>query len=163
MSEESFIYGNVMARRQEQLQRFVNEVLSDGKSRGKAHFLSNIPFNVYQDIRRRGMHLQSDHIFLPDKSVIKYISHPKGKKGATLPFKEFWKIVNTATNPKNVYVDTKQKNLVYAFTSRYNKGRVIKIIMQPNYKYGKRKVNIITSIGVVDKRKMGNPQYLKIK
>ncbi len=38
------------------------------------------------------MNLKSDHIFISDKAVLKYVSHPKSAKGATLPFKEFWKM-----------------------------------------------------------------------
>lgn len=164
MSEESFIYGNVTARRHEQVQRFVNEVLSDGKPRGKAHLLSNIPFPIFQDSKRRGINLKSDHIFISDRAVLKYISHPKAAKGATLPFNEFWKTVNITSRPKNIYLDSKRKNLVYVFTSRGAKGKSIKMVVEPNYKYGKQRVNMVTSIGVVDKRAFKNhSQYSKIK
>lgn len=165
MGGESFIYGSsVVGRRQEQLQRFVNGVLSDGKPRGKAHLLSNIPFPIYQDSRRRGVNLKSDHIFISDKAVLKYVSHPKSAKGATLPYKEFWKTVNIASNPRNIYIDSKRKNLVYVFSSRGAKGKSIKMVVEPNYKFGKQRVNMVTSIGVVDKRAFNNhSQYRKIK
>lgn len=164
MGEKSFIYGySTGEKRQERLQRFVNGVLSDGKPRGKAHFLSNIPFPIFQDSRRRGVNLKSDHIFISDKAVLKYVSHPKSAKGATLPFKEFWKTVNIASNPRNIYIDSKRKNLVYIFTSRGAKGKSVKIVIEPNYKFGKQRVNMVTSIGVVEKSRMKHPQYMKIK
>lgn len=164
MGEESFIYGSSAGkRRQEYLQRFVNGVLSDGKPRGKAHFLSNIPFPLFQDSRQRGVNLKSDHIFISDKAVLKYVSHPKSAKGATLPYKEFWKTVNIASNPRNIYIDSKRKNLVYVFTSRGAKGKSIKMVVEPNYKFGKQRVNMVTSIGMVEKSRMKHPQYMKIK
>ncbi|MBD5244581.1 MAG: hypothetical protein HDS57_03855 [Barnesiella sp.] len=163
MGEESFIYGNVLSRRREQVQRFVDDVLSDGKPRGRAHFLSNIPFPIFQDSKRRGIILKSDHIFISDRAVLKYISHPKVSKGATLSFKEFWKTVNIASRPRNVYIDSKRKNLVYVFASRGGKGKSIKMVVEPNYKYGRQRVNMVTSIGVIEKSRMKHPQFLKIK
>lgn len=91
------------------------------------------------------------------------MSHPKGAKGATLPYKEFWKTVNIASNPRNIYIDSKRKNLVYVFTSRGAKGKSIKMVVEPNYKFGKQRVNMVTSIGVVEKSRMKHPQYMKIK
>lgn len=52
---------------------------------------------------------------------------------------------------------------MYVFASRGAKGKSIKMVVEPNYKYGKQRVNMVTSIGVVDKIEMRHSQYMKIK
>lgn len=164
MSEPTLLYGlNTKRSHHEVVQRFVNKTLLDGKPRGRAQFISSLPLDVFQDMSRKGIRLKSDHIFLLDNTVLKYRDHKKSLKNASLPFKEFWKLVNIATKPKNIYIDTKQKNLVYVFASKSHKGKVIKMIIQPNYKFKKRVINMITSIGVVGKIEMTHPQYIKVK
>lgn len=163
MAEGVLLYGmNPARRRQEVVQRFVNDVLADGKPRGKAHQVSVVPPEVYQRLRGLG-YLQTDHIFLLDNTILKYRNHPKGKKGATLPFDQFWKLANIARNPKNAYMDGKRGGLVFVFASRYGKGKVVKVVVEPNYKFKGRIINAITSIGVIDSREMKHPQFLKIK
>lgn len=164
MGEPTLLYGLMTKRsRHEAVQRFVNKTLADGKPRGRAHFVSSMPLDVFQDMRRKGIPLKSDQIFLPDNTVLKYRDHKKSEKGATLPFNEFWKLVNITGKPKNVYIDSKRNNLVYVFASRHAKGKVIKVIIQPNYVFKKQVVNAITSIGVVDKLKMKERQYKRVK
>lgn len=164
MSEGILIYGLRTKRSQhEVVQRFVNKVIGDGKPRGRAQFVSKLPLHVFQDMRRKGIGLKSDHIFLPDNTVLKYRDHKKSEKGASLPFKEFWKLVNIAGKPKGIYIDTKQKNLIYVFASRHEKGKFVKMVVQPNYKFKRQVVNVITSIGVVNKVEMTHIQFKKVK
>lgn len=165
MGESIFIYGLKEHRtRQEKLQRFVNRVVNDGQRRGQAIQLCTLPSDVYRSMRAKGVHLENDHIFISDKAILKYVYHPKAKKGATLPFREFWKIVNIATNPTHIYEDSHQKNLVYTFTSRSARPQhCIKVVVQPNYKHKGRTVCMVTSIGVVWEENMKHPQYKKIR
>mgnify|MGYP004440342399 FL=1 len=46
---------------------------------------------------------------------------------------------------------------------KYSKNKILKVVIEPNQKIGKRYYNQVVSIGVVDKNKMNAPQYTKIK
>lgn len=64
---------------------------------------------------------------------------------------------------RNVYIDTKRSRLIYVSSVKYSKGKVLKVVIEPNQKIGKRYYNSVVSIGVVEKVKMNAPQYKKIK
>lgn len=166
MGESILLHGmNPMINRREAVQRFVDSVLKDGKPRGRAMVVSTTPSGIYSDFRNKGMFMRSDHIVLPDKTVLKYRDHPKKAKNATLPFKEFWKLANIVSKPKNIFLDIKKKNWVYLCASRASDtGKVVKVVIEPNYRFKGKTVNAITSIGVIQKVNMFDPSvYLKIK
>lgn len=169
MAEGVLLYGmNPARRRQEVVQRFVNDVLADGKSRGRAMQVSTLPPSLYRHLKKMGI-VKTDHIFLPDNTILKYRNHEKSKKGAPLPYSEFWKVVNISNSPSAAYIDTHRNTLVFALTSRHHKGKVIKIIIEPNYNFKGRIANVITSIGVVQRVNMkqkkndGSIMYQKLK
>lgn len=97
-------------------------------------------------------------------------NHPKAQKGATLPFKQFWKSVNISRNPENIYVQHDRGKIIFILSSRAKKSPyVVKLIIAPSYKRKGKTFCAITSIGVVEKRAMdtvdekGNPRYKKVK
>lgn len=65
--------------------------------------------------------------------------------------------------PKNVYIDTNRNRLIYVSSVKYFKNKILKVVIEPNQKIGKRHYNQVISIGVVDRNKMNTPQYTKIK
>lgn len=65
--------------------------------------------------------------------------------------------------PKNVYIDTKRSRLVYVSSVKYSKDKVLKVIIDPNQRLGKKYYNKVVSIGVVSKNNMEVEQYTKIK
>ena len=65
--------------------------------------------------------------------------------------------------PKNVYIDTNRNRLVYVSSVKYSKDKVLKVIIEPNQKVGKKYFNEVKSIGVVNKSNMQDKQYVKIK
>ena len=65
--------------------------------------------------------------------------------------------------PKNVYIDTNRSRLIYVSSVKYSKSKVLKVVIEPNQKIGKRYYNQVVSIGVVDKIDMKGKQYHKIK
>ena len=67
------------------------------------------------------------------------------------------------TKPKNVYIDTNRSRLIYVSSVKYSKSKVLKVVIEPNQKIGKRYYNQVVSIGVVDKIDMKGKQYHKIK
>lgn len=157
-------------RRQEIVQRFVDKTLADGKPRGRAMFVSNIPNKIFQALRKQGINLVSDQIFLPDNTILKYRNHPKAQRGAALPFKQFWKSVNISRNPKNIYVQNDRGKIIFILSSRAEKSpKVIKLIIDPFYKRKGETFCAITSIGVIEQRAMdikdkdGDRKYKKVK
>jgi len=65
--------------------------------------------------------------------------------------------------PKNVYIDTNKNRLVYVSSVRYSKSKVLKVVIEPNQKMGRKYYNKVVSIGVVDKIDMKGKQYQQIK
>lgn len=75
-----------------------------------------------------------------------------------------FKMVEAAVKrPKNVYIDKNRSRLVYISSVKYSKNKVIKVVIEPNQKIGRRYYNEVVSIGVVDKVDMKGKQYHKIK
>jgi len=64
---------------------------------------------------------------------------------------------------RNVYIDTKRSRLIYVSSVKYSKCKVLKVVIEPNQKIGKRYYNSVVSIGVVDNRELRHEQYRKIK
>ena len=65
--------------------------------------------------------------------------------------------------PKNIYIDTKRSRLIYVSSVKYSKNKILKVVIEPNQKIGKRHYNQVVSIGVVDNIDMKSKQYYKIK
>lgn len=145
------------------LQGFANNVLNDGKSRGRSYELSKIDRTVKRDMNKKGISLETDIVTIKDNTVLKYVSHPKRAKGAAIDLNKFWMVEKAVTKPNHIYEDTKQNQLVYVYSSRYTKGKTLKVVIQPNYKEKGKVYNILKSIGVVAKEDMNGAQYRKIK
>lgn len=64
---------------------------------------------------------------------------------------------------RNVYIDTKRGRLIYVSSVKYSKGKILKVVIEPNQKIGKRYYNSVVSIGVVNKVDMRGKQFKKIK
>jgi hypothetical protein len=177
MGESVYIFGRGATERGNRaFQNFANQVLSDGKERGRMFDFGNLNRVVEREHRKKGISLQSKQILLRDSTVLKYISH--GKEGK-LPTNEYYKLDKLIRKPTHIYVDEgnggnreqKKKNgkgFLFVYTTRYSSGKVLKAVIQTNY--GKRGMkNTLKSIGIVDKKKMdaedenGKRQYRKIK
>ena len=98
-----------------------------------------------------------------NRTVLKYIGHPKEGKGATVAITRYGEIKTAINAPTHIYEDLNSKNLVYVYTHPYEKGKVIKVVVHPNYRYKGVTMNAAKSWGVVDEDKMNEPYYRKIK
>lgn len=145
------------------VQQFADSVLADGMSRGKELKIGSLNEYALRELENMKVNLESKDVIITDDVIMKYTTHPKQSKGATLPPNQYGRLKNIVNNPKHIYIDTKQKDLVLVFTDKGSKGKVVKAIIQPNFKKGKRVFNKVKSIGVVDARHMKQSQYKKIK
>lgn len=146
------------------VQGFADEVLADGYSRGREFRIGTFNEVAQRELQNQKIELNSKDVVITDDVILKYVSHPKRDKNAELPANRYDKLKNIVNNPTHVYIDTKQKNLVFVFTSKKEKGKVIKAIIQPNKKVGKKRTNKLKSIGVVDAHNITNDkQFKKIK
>ena len=107
--------------------------------------------------------MKSDVAAITDKTILKYRNHPKRRKGAVVSFNRFRMVESAVKHPKNVYIDTHRKRLVYVSSVKYSPTKVLKVVIEPNQRVGKKYYNQVTSIGIVDRTKMNDPIYKKIK
>lgn len=105
--------------------------------------------SLLRDLQKRGVNVKSDKAVIRDKTILKY--KPKKKKGAVVSFNRFVMVESAVKKPKNVYIDTNRNRLVYVSSVKYSKDKVLKVIIEPNQKVGKKYFNEVKSIGVVNK------------
>lgn len=144
-------------------QQFANEVREKKRSIGKAMWIGVLDGEIIADMHNRGMLLETRDIVVLDKTILKYINHPKESKGATVAPDRYNEILKAINTPLHIYEDTNSKVLVYIYTHPYEPGRVVKVVVHPNFKHKGSVVNAAKSWGVVDENKMDEPYYKKIK
>lgn len=162
MGEGILIYG-LRNRYTRDLQSFADKVLSGRRANGSLYVFGKANRAVLLDLARRGVTVKSDKTAIMDKTIMKYKDHPKREKGAVVSFNRFVMVEKAVKRPKNVYIDTKRSRLIYVSSVKYSKDKVLKVIIEPNQRLGKKYYNKVVSIGVVDKADMRGKQYTKIK
>ena len=118
---------------------------------------------VIADLRTKGITLETTDVIIDDAIIVKYIKHVKSQKGATVAPNKYWLVEKTLRNPTHIYEDTGQNCIVYVNTRAYGKGRALKVIVHPNYKYKGKTFNYLKSIGVIYNEDMKGRQFRKIK
>ncbi|MDR1864083.1 MAG: hypothetical protein LBR08_00755 [Bacteroidales bacterium] len=145
------------------LQEFADEVLSSKHTSDVVKQLGRIDNTIIKDMKQKGVDLQSDSVFITDRKILKYLNHPKEKKGAVIDPKRYAKIEQLVKNPLNIYEDINSNTLVYVYTSDYDQ-KVLKAIIHPNYTLNGNVINLLKSIGVVERRQLDNINiFRKIK
>lgn len=165
MGEGILIYGLGGKKRRytRDLQGFADRVYKTGMARGSMYRFGRTNKAFLEDLKKRGVEVKSDIAAITDKTLLKYRTHPKREKDAVVDFKRFVMVEAAVKKPKNVYIDTKRNRLVYVSSVKYAKGKVLKVVVEPNQKIGKKYFNQVKSIGVVNKENMNGKQYIKIK
>lgn len=165
MGEGILIYGLNGSKRKytRDLQGFADKVLASGRVRKSVYIFGKTNKAYLNDLFKKGIIVKSELAAITDKTILKYRNHPKKQKGATLNVHRFRMVEAAVKKPKNVYIDRNRSRLIYVSSVKYSKGKVLKVVIEPNQKIGKRYYNQVVSIGVVDKNKMNAPQYTKIK
>lgn len=165
MGEGILIYGlhGSKVRYTRDLQGFADKVLANGRARKSVYVFGRTNKAYLRDLSRKGIIVKSELAAITDKTILKYRNHPKKQKGATVNIHRFRMVEAAVKRPKNVYIDTNRNRLIYVSSVKYSKNKILKVVIEPNQKIGKRHYNQVISIGVVDRNKMNTPQYTKIK
>jgi hypothetical protein len=144
------------------LQSFANKVLTSKRANNEIKRLGTIDDYIIADMKNKGINIASKDIFITDKVILKYINHPKAAKGAVINFQRFSEVEKTINNSQNIYEQINSKSLVYAYTFPYD-NKVLKVIIQPNYKLKDNFIHLLKSIGIIESRDMNSPYYRKIQ
>lgn len=165
MGEGILIYGLHGNKRRytRDLQGFADKVLASGKAKKSMYIFGKTNKAYLRDLSQKGAIVKSELAAITDKTILKYRNHPKKQKGATVNIHRFKMVEAAVKKPKNVYIDTNRSRLIYVSSVKYSKDRVLKVVIEPNQKIGKRYYNQVVSIGVVQKGNMNTSQYTKIK
>ena len=146
------------------LKQFAEELLANGKGNGQMVVVAQLDDTVIEDMNNKGVVLQSSSIVVTQQAIFKYVHHPKSKKGAVIPIEHYDLIERALNTPLHIYEDTAQKELVYVFTHPFERERLVKVVVHPNYKLnGKNIVNAAKSWGFVSEESLENPQFVLIK
>ena len=144
--------------------QFADKLRATRRSIGRAKHIGTIDSAVIADMRDKGLELQSKEITVLDKTVLKYIDHPKEAKGATVNAARYSEIEAAINTPLHIYEDLNSKALVYVYTHPYEPGKLVKVVVHPNFKYKGSIINAAKSWGVIEVDKMEDTnQYRKIK
>lgn len=165
MGEGILIYGLHGNKRRytRDLQGFADKVLANGRARKSVYIFGKTNKAFLRDLSKKGIAVKSDIAAITDKTILKYRYHPKKEKGATVSVHRFRMVEAAVKKPKDVYIDTKRSRLIYVSSVKYSKNKILKVVIEPNQKIGKRYYNQVVSIGVVQKENMNTSQYKKIK
>ena len=165
MGEGILIYGLNGSKRRytRDLQGFADKVLASGRVRKSVYIFGKTNKAYLNDLFKKGIIVKSELAAITDKTILKYRNHPKKQKGATVNVHRFRMVEAAVKRPKNVYIDTNRSRLIYVSSVKYSKNKILKVVIEPNQKIGKRYYNQVVSIGVVQKENMNTSQYKKIK
>ena len=153
----------VLPRFEGSFQQFADEVREKKRNIGKVMWIGVLDSEIVTDMHAQGRLLETHDIVVLDKTILKYINHPKESKGATVAPDRYNEILKAINTPLHIYEDTNSEVLVYVYTHPYEPGRVVKVVVHPNFKHKGSVVNAAKSWGVVDENKMDEPYYKKIK
>lgn len=163
MGEGILIYGVNKRRYTRDLQAFAKKVLNRRKATNSQYRFGKLSKTVLRNLREQGIEPKTEEAVITDKTILKYRDHPKAAKGAVVDFRRFVMVEKAVKRPKNVYIDTNRNRLIYVAATKYSSEKVLKVVIEPNKKMGKKTFHNVVSIGVVDARNMNSKQYKKIK
>lgn len=166
MGEGIYIHGTRNARRSytRDLQSFAKKVVNGGRENGSYYDFGLLSKKILNDLARRGIEVKTEHAAITDRVIRKYLHHPKRTKGAVVSFNRFRMVEHAVKHPKNVYIDKKRKRLIYVSDIKYDEKRVLKVVIEPNQRVGKKYYHTIVSIGVVKREDMNDGNiFEKIK
>ncbi len=166
MGEGILMYGVRGQRRKytRDLQGFADKVLARRQVRGSIYVFGELSRKILNDLRTKGVELKSSKAVIKDETILKYPKHGKREKGAVVNFKRFRMVEAAVKHPKNVYIDNNRKpRLIYVADTKYAKGKVLKVVIEPNRKVRRKYYHEVVSIGVVNAYNMKDKNFIKIK
>ncbi|MBP5497348.1 MAG: hypothetical protein J6X98_09305 [Bacteroidales bacterium] len=142
---------------------FANDILTKGRGGGTVCRVCDIAPTILNDMKTRGVELLSKDVVVTQRQIFKYRNHPKTRKGANIPIEDYGVIEATLKDPTHIYEDTVQKRLVYVCSYPYQGNRLVKVVVEPNFKNQGVVVNLAKSWGIVQCENMRGGQYRLIR
>ncbi|MCQ2257843.1 MAG: hypothetical protein MJZ41_07620 [Bacteroidaceae bacterium] len=165
VGEGIYIYGMNGGKRRytKDLQSFATTVIANGRAKGSLYRFGKVSKTILSELARQGIRSKTETAAILDKTILKYKNHPKRSKGAVVSFRRFKMVEAAVKKPKHVYIDTHRNRLVFVSSVKYAKGKVLKVVIEPNQKFKTKFYHTVTSIGVVNAYNMAEGSYKKIK
>ena len=145
------------------LTEFAREILEKGRGNGSVCRICTVAPEIVADMRLKGEALVSNDIIVTQKEVFKYRHHPKAVKGANILLQDYNLIEKALLTPTHIYEDTVQNRFVYVCTHPYHHGKLIKVVVEPNFRSHRFTVNIAKSWGIVQEENMNGGQFKCVK
>jgi len=145
------------------MEAWVKDIVNNKNARGITKQIGTINKGVAKALKKEGIIIDTEDIFLSDKAVLHMMRDAK----TTSPLISDLATIKQDLNNAEIYFDTssKHKNLLYV-TEKGN-DKYVKYAIQPNYKTKiegkKQKVNYVLTGGCVDSTAMKRKVYKKIK
>ena len=116
------------------IQKFADMVRADSIPRGRIIYAGEIQAEIQRDYESKGLKLESTEVLIDDATIIKYIDHPKVAKGAVIDKDRYDEVAQVINNPMHIYEDTNQKEIIYVGTRNYSTGKILKVVIHPNFR-----------------------------
>ncbi|GHT93926.1 phage head morphogenesis protein [Betaproteobacteria bacterium] len=155
--------------------RLVQETAKTMQSKGESVLIHVVVPEVVDAMEKQGHPLLTAGVWLTDDVLLHAIRETKAARVATLP-QSTWENLPSLLNGAEVYLDTKDKRLLYVFsTATTPTGRVEKVAVAVNYtektrlagtkhKRGKALANFIRTGGLVDADNISKDiRYIRLK
>lgn len=142
---------------------FARDILTKGRGLGSVCLVCEVDPAISDDMGMQGVDMVSKNIIVTQRQVFKYKRHPKSKKGANIPLEDYDLIAKALKRPTHIYEDTVQKRLVYVCTHPYEGKRLVKVVVEPNFRSHGVVANLVKSWGIVQLENMRGGQYRMIK
>ena len=144
------------------LKDYAEMLLKDKRGDGSVINLGEIHESIPKELLKRNIRLVDTRIIVDQHTVTKYFFHPKGRKGAVLSIEEYGLIEKAAQKPQKIYEDASHGDLVYVYSYPYQEGRLLKLVIQPNYHKNGRTYNNIKSWGIIQVANLNNPTQYRL-
>ncbi|MCM1519149.1 MAG: hypothetical protein NC117_10965 [Pseudoflavonifractor sp.] len=141
-------------------------MIRDGYARGRRIKVGDMAQFMGKGLARRNGFGRKEPIYLYDKTIIKYLHHPKRLKGATVPDNLMNLMIKAVQRPKNIYRDVHPKNadkLILVGTIPKEKNKLIKAVIHTRYNIRGYRYHVLKSYGIIEKRNIETRDYLKIR
>ena len=148
------------------LRSFAEEIINDGYARGRMMKLGQMShFFGVKGAVRKGFQ-PNEGIYITDAAILKYLDHPKNKKGGNVPVQYLNLVAKAIQRPKHIYRDKSPRNkdkIIFVGTIPKTKNKVVKAVIHTRYQRNGKIFHHVKSFGIVEKSKMEEGYFEKIK
>ena len=144
------------------LKEYIEELWKNKRGDGTVVKLGDIHPAIICELAKINILLEDTRVIIDQRSATKYFTHPKSKKGALLPIDEYELLEKAVVNPFKLYEDATQGDLVYIYSYPYTSGKLVKLVVQPNYQKNGRTYNNAKSWGIIQEGNLNNPKQYRL-